>query len=120
MANYYVYVIELDPKVADLRKFRAKNPKYIKGNGCLYIGQSQKNHRSGLNNLRRATNQINMQNIMELSLDQISMRNTILFQLEKTLKKLKRCLAKFYESKDTEFGLINLSLWFFVCKDDDG
>ena len=42
MANYYVYVIELDPKVADLRKFRAKNPKYIKGNGCLYIGQSSK------------------------------------------------------------------------------
>ena len=43
MANYYVYVIELDPKVADLRKFRAKNPKYIKGNGCFYIGQSSKN-----------------------------------------------------------------------------
>ena len=33
MANYYVYVIELDSKVADFRKFRAKNPKYIKGNG---------------------------------------------------------------------------------------
>ena len=42
MANYYVYVIELDPKVADFRKFRAKNPKYIKGNGCVYIGQSSK------------------------------------------------------------------------------
>ncbi|SVD07140.1 uncharacterized protein METZ01_LOCUS359994, partial [marine metagenome] len=30
MKKYYVYVIELDPLVADLRKFRAKNPKYIK------------------------------------------------------------------------------------------
>ena len=42
MVKYYVYVIELDPKVADLRKFRAKNPKYIKGNGCVYVGQSSK------------------------------------------------------------------------------
>tara|TARA_Y100001936_G_scaffold118815_1_gene116277 strand:+ start:114 stop:434 length:321 start_codon:yes stop_codon:yes gene_type:complete len=40
MAKYFVYVIELDPKVADLRKFRVKNPQYIKGNGCFYIGQS--------------------------------------------------------------------------------
>ena len=40
--KYYVYVIELDNKVADLRKFRAKNPKYIKGNGCVYVGQSSK------------------------------------------------------------------------------
>jgi predicted GIY-YIG superfamily endonuclease len=40
MKSYYVYVIELDPAVADLRKFRAKNPKYIKGNGCVYVGQS--------------------------------------------------------------------------------
>ena len=42
MSKYYVYVIELDPKVADLRKFRAKNPKYIKGNGCVYVGQYSK------------------------------------------------------------------------------
>tara|TARA_Y100001970_G_scaffold268929_1_gene360734 strand:- start:361 stop:678 length:318 start_codon:yes stop_codon:yes gene_type:complete len=41
--KYYVYVIELDPKVADLRKFRIKNPKYIKGNGCFYVGQTSKN-----------------------------------------------------------------------------
>jgi len=40
MAKYYVYVIELEPEVANLRKFRTKNPKYIKGNGCFYIGQS--------------------------------------------------------------------------------
>tara|TARA_Y100001947_G_C10275251_1_gene276054 strand:+ start:105 stop:512 length:408 start_codon:yes stop_codon:yes gene_type:complete len=40
MKKYYVYVIELDPLVADQRKFRDKNPKYIKGNGCVYVGQS--------------------------------------------------------------------------------
>ena len=33
LAKSYVYVIELDPVVADLRKFRQKNPRYIKGNG---------------------------------------------------------------------------------------
>ena len=43
MAKYFVYVIELDPKVAGLRKFREKNPNYIKGNGCVYIGQTAKN-----------------------------------------------------------------------------
>ena len=43
MAKYFIYVIELDPKVADLRKFRQKNPNYIKGNGCVYIGQTAKN-----------------------------------------------------------------------------
>ena len=43
VAKYYVYVIELDSKVADLRRFRLKNPKYIKGNGCVYVGQSSKN-----------------------------------------------------------------------------
>ena len=40
MKKYHVYVIELDPVVANKRKFRAKNPKYIKGNGCVYVGQS--------------------------------------------------------------------------------
>lgn len=40
MAKYYVYVIELEPEVANLRKFRSKNPNYIKGNGCFYVGQS--------------------------------------------------------------------------------
>tara|TARA_A200000159_G_C7210711_1_gene291927 strand:- start:457 stop:777 length:321 start_codon:yes stop_codon:yes gene_type:complete len=40
MAKYYVYVIELEPEVANLRKFRAKNPNYVKGNGCFYVGQS--------------------------------------------------------------------------------
>jgi hypothetical protein len=42
MKKYYVYVVELDSKVADLQKFREKNPNYIKGNGCVYVGQSSK------------------------------------------------------------------------------
>ena len=32
--------IELDEKVTAHKKFRQKNPKYIRGNGCVYIGQS--------------------------------------------------------------------------------
>ena len=42
MKKYYVYVVELDPQVAKLRKFRQKNPEYIMGNGCVYVGQSSR------------------------------------------------------------------------------
>ena len=35
-----MYVIELDEKVTNHKKFRQKNPKYIRGNGCVYVGQS--------------------------------------------------------------------------------
>ena len=42
MKKYYAYVIELDPQVANLRKFRQKNPEYIMGNGCVYVGQSSR------------------------------------------------------------------------------
>jgi len=37
---YYVYVVELDKKVLNLKKFRSKIPFYIKSSGCVYIGQS--------------------------------------------------------------------------------
>ena len=40
MRKYYLYVIELDQKVTNHKKFREKNPKYIRGNGCVYVGQS--------------------------------------------------------------------------------
>ena len=40
MKKYYVYVIELDQVVADKRKFRTKNPRYIRGNNCVYVGQT--------------------------------------------------------------------------------
>ncbi len=40
MRKYYVYVIELELAVAEKRKFRTKNPKFIKGNDCFYVGQS--------------------------------------------------------------------------------
>jgi len=40
--KYYVYVIELDPAVAEFTKFRKANPRYIKGNTCVYVGQSSR------------------------------------------------------------------------------
>ena len=40
MKKYYVYVIELDKVVADKRKFQTKNPRYIRGNNCVYVGQT--------------------------------------------------------------------------------
>jgi len=42
MKKYYVYVIELDEKVANYNKFRKQNPKYIRGNKCVYVGQSSR------------------------------------------------------------------------------
>ena len=42
MAKYFIYVIELDSEVANLKKVREKNPRYIKGNGCFYVGQSSR------------------------------------------------------------------------------
>ena len=42
MKKYYVYVIELDSQVVNLRKFRQKNPAYIIGNECVYVGQSSR------------------------------------------------------------------------------
>ena len=40
MKQYFCYVIQLDPKVTDKKKFRKKNPKYLRGNICVYVGQS--------------------------------------------------------------------------------
>ena len=40
MKKYYVYVIELDQVVGAKRKFRTKNPRYIRGNNCVYVGQT--------------------------------------------------------------------------------
>ena len=40
MKQYFVYVIELDQSVADIKKFRAKNPTHMKGTACVYVGQS--------------------------------------------------------------------------------
>jgi len=32
----------LDTAVADKRKFLAKNPKYMRGDCCVYVGQSSR------------------------------------------------------------------------------
>ena len=42
MKQYYVYVIELDQSVLEIKKFRDKNPKCFKGDPCVYVGQSSK------------------------------------------------------------------------------
>jgi len=42
MKKYFVYVIELDQTVVEIRKFRNKNPNYISGKTCVYVGQSSR------------------------------------------------------------------------------
>jgi len=94
MKYYYVYVIELDPVVADFRKFRAKNPKYIKGNSCVYVGQSSRKpelrfeqHKEGYKSNKYAKR-------FGVKLSQIFLKNITQFQPEKTQKKLKQCWEK--------------------------
>ena len=36
--TYNVYVIDLDPAVLKVRRFRAANPDYEPGNPCVYVG----------------------------------------------------------------------------------
>jgi hypothetical protein len=39
---YYVYVIGLDHSVLESKRFLKKNPQYIDGKPCVYVGQSAK------------------------------------------------------------------------------
>ena len=38
--KYYVYVIDLKKEILNINKFKDKNPDYIKGKPCVYVGQS--------------------------------------------------------------------------------
>ena len=98
MKQYFVYVIELDPVVADLRKFRAKNSKYISGNSCLYVGQSSRKPSLRFEQHKEGYKSNKFAKYYGLSLDQTSMRSITQFRPEKTLKKLKRCWVKHYEA----------------------
>ena len=40
--NYSIYVIELNPKVLNIKKFRDKNPDFIAGKPCVYVGYTSK------------------------------------------------------------------------------
>jgi predicted GIY-YIG superfamily endonuclease len=56
-----VYVIELDPAVLGERRFRARNPNYVDGMPCVYVGMTGlsveerfANHRAGYKSNRYA------------------------------------------------------------------
>ncbi len=38
--HHHVYVVELDPKVASIRRFREANPAYRDGRMCFYVGMT--------------------------------------------------------------------------------
>ena len=40
MAEFYVYVIGLDKEVLNNKKFLERNPNYVEGKPCVYVGQS--------------------------------------------------------------------------------
>ena len=52
---FSIYVIELNPKVLGIKKFRDKNPDYLDGKPCVYVGFTSKTpkerfaeHKTGL------------------------------------------------------------------------
>ena len=47
-----VYVIELDKKVLEVKKFRKENSQYKKGNPCVYVGQTSKTPKNVSTNIR--------------------------------------------------------------------
>ena len=53
--SHNVYVVELDPAVLKIRRFRARNPGYRKGRPCVYVGMTGlppgerfQNHKAGV------------------------------------------------------------------------
>lgn len=38
--TYNIYVIELDLKVLEIKKFRDANPQYVEGKKCFYVGMT--------------------------------------------------------------------------------
>lgn len=47
--TYCVYVIELNKKVLDKKKFLKENPNYIEGKPCVYVGYSSRTPEIRLN-----------------------------------------------------------------------
>ena len=42
MTTHNIYVIELDKKVLEKKKFKDANPDYIEGSPCVYVGMTSK------------------------------------------------------------------------------
>ena len=91
MKRYYVYVIELDQSVSDIKKFRDKNPKFFKGDPCVYVGQSSKKPHIRFEQHKEGYKSNTYAKRFGLNLDLIFMKNIIRYQQGKTRKKLKRC-----------------------------
>ena len=53
--SHNVYVVELDPAVLTIRRLRARNPNYVPGSPCVYVGMTGlppgerfQNHKAGV------------------------------------------------------------------------
>ena len=47
--TYCIYVIELNKKVLENKKFRKENPNYIDGKPCVYVGYTSRTPETRLN-----------------------------------------------------------------------
>ena len=94
MKKYYVYVIKLDEKVATHDKFRLKNPKYIIGTGCVYVGQSARKPEIRFEQHKKGYKSNYFAKLYGIKLLPVFMRNITPYPLEKMRRILNLCLGK--------------------------
>ncbi len=51
--RFSVYVVRLNPQVLEVRKYRDKNPDYVEGKPCVYVGMTGLTPDERLENHRR-------------------------------------------------------------------
>ena len=94
MKQYYVYVIELDEKVTTHKKFRLKNPNYIRGNGCVYVGQSARKPEIRFEQHKEGYKANYFAKLYGIKLLPVFYKNITLYLLEKMQRILNLCSGK--------------------------
>lgn len=87
-----VYAIELNPSVLEDPSFVRRNPKYVPGKPCVYVGMSSlcpeeraAEHLSGTKNVSRLVHTYGICLRMDLVRDRKRVRRTWAFQIERRL-----------------------------------
>ena len=94
MAKYYVYVIDLDEKVANHKRFRSKTQNTLKAMVVCMSVNPPESQKFGSSSIRRVINQIFMLNFMVWDCYHTFMKNIIQYQPEKMRKILRLWLEK--------------------------
>ena len=109
LAKYFVYVIELDPIVEDRQKFRKKNQGYIKGTGCVYVGQSSKKPKLRFEQHKEGYKSNNYAKVYGIRLRPELYEKYNPIPSRKDAEEIEEMLGKELRKKGEESGIINRS-----------